>query len=170
MKSFLIALLLGGLIGAGIVWFYIEGREDSRAATRHQKSPEPTVEKAKESVETTAGRVKETIAAKLEALHLRPEDIKQELENTGKVVRRQAREMGATVADFAADARITATIKAKLVADSELSAWSISVNTTDRRVTLAGTVTSPELIGKAVLLAMETEGVTEVFSTLQVKK
>ncbi|MGQ9695827.1 MAG: BON domain-containing protein [Thermodesulfobacteriota bacterium] len=56
-----------------------------------------------------------------------------------------------------------------LAADPDLSALSISVSTAAGRVTLSGTVGSPELIGKAVALALETEGVREVVSTLKVK-
>ena len=55
------------------------------------------------------------------------------------------------------------------MADKDLSALSISVNTTSGIVTLSGTVSSPEHISKAMLLAMETEGVREVVSTLQVR-
>lgn len=60
-------------------------------------------------------------------------------------------------------------IKARLAADSELSAWNISVDTTGGVVTPAGTVATPGLIGRAVLLALESDGVNEVISTLQVK-
>ena len=60
-------------------------------------------------------------------------------------------------------------IKAKLVASHDLSALNISVNTTAGVVTLSGTVTSHENIAKAMLLAMETDGVKEVISALQVK-
>jgi osmotically-inducible protein OsmY len=96
-------------------------------------------------------------------------DIKDELARSGKVVRRSAHDAGAAIADASADARITAKIKAKLIADRELSAWNISINTTDGHVTLAGTVSSPELIGKALLLALETDGVRDATSNLQVK-
>ena len=51
----------------------------------------------------------------------------------------------------------------------ELSALSISVNTTAGVVTLSGFVNSTEDISKAMLLALETDGVREVISTLQVK-
>jgi osmotically-inducible protein OsmY len=47
---------------------------------------------------------------------------------------------------------------------------SISVNTTGSKVTLSGSVTSAENLGKAIKLAADTEGVNEVISTLQVKK
>ena len=73
------------------------------------------------------------------------------------------------IADATADARMTAAIKGKLVATRDLSALSISVNTTGGVVTLSGTVPAPEDISKAMLLAMDTDGVTEVISTLQVK-
>jgi hyperosmotically inducible protein len=102
-------------------------------------------------------------------LELRPEQIKDDLARTGRVVRRKARETGQAIADATADARVTTAIKAKLVANRELSALSISVNTTGGIVTLSGTVPSPEAIGKAMLLAMDTDGVSEVICTLQVK-
>jgi hyperosmotically inducible protein len=68
------------------------------------------------------------------------------------------------------DARITAAIKAKLLTSKELSAWNISVNTTAGVVTLSGIVDSPDEIGRAMVIAMDAEGVREVISTLQVKK
>ena len=77
--------------------------------------------------------------------------------------------MGAATASASADAAITAKIKAKYVFEPNLSALSISVNTTDGRVTLAGNVASHEQIGRAIFIALETRGVQEVNSTLQVK-
>jgi osmotically-inducible protein OsmY len=85
------------------------------------------------------------------------------------VVRRAATEAGHAIADATADARTTGAIKAKLVASRDLSALNISVNTTAGVVTLSGAVASPEDISKAILVAMETDGVREVVSTLQVK-
>jgi len=82
---------------------------------------------------------------------------------------REASEAGHAIADATADARITGAIKTKLLASRDLSALNISVNTTTGVVTLSGTVASPEHISKAILLAMETSGVREVVSTLQVK-
>jgi hyperosmotically inducible periplasmic protein len=146
MKTLLVGILLGVLLGAGAFWFLIGGRTA------------PEVQKAEEA-----------LAARLEALELRSEDIQKELADKGRVVRRKARDLGETAADVARDARTTALIKAKLAADPGLSALTISVSTTDGRVTLAGRVASPDLIGRATALALETEGVREVVSTLQVK-
>ena len=84
-------------------------------------------------------------------------------------MRKKAEQVGAVLADATADARITATIKAKLVKDPTLSALAISVNTTGGVVTLSGSVAGPEEIKQAMKLALETEGVREAISTLQVK-
>ena len=96
--------------------------------------------------------------------------IKEDLDRTGKVIRRKAREAGQAMADATVDARTTAAIKGKMVANKDLSALSISVNTTGGIVTLSGSVNSTDDISKAMMLAMDTDGVQEVISTLQVKK
>jgi osmotically-inducible protein OsmY len=71
---------------------------------------------------------------------LRPEDIRNELSEQGKALRRKARDIGEAASDAALDTRTTTVIKAKLAADPDLSALSISVATTGGRVTLSGTV------------------------------
>lgn len=106
---------------------------------------------------------------RLRLLHLRSEDIKDELAHTGRVVRRKASEAGHAIADGTTDARITAAIKAKLAADRDLSALNVPANTSAGVVTFKGTVSSPEHISKAMLLAMETAGVREVISTLSIQ-
>jgi hyperosmotically inducible protein len=156
VKVFL-ALVLGIVLGAAGLWFYSTSQGRSRVrATANQ-------------VQSAAKATGEAIQEKLRVLDLRPQDIKEDLARTGQVVRRKAREAGKAIADATADARITAAIKAKLVADKNLSALSISVNTTGGIVTLSGAVASPEDISRAMLLAMDTDGVQEVISTLQVK-
>jgi osmotically-inducible protein OsmY len=156
MKLF-IALLAGIAIGAGAVWFFAAPGADRR------------VRAAQQQIESSAKSARDAVQDELRVLDLRSDDIKAELARTGQVVRRTARDAGHALADATADARITAMIKAKLVASRELSALNISVNTTAGVVTLSGTVTSHENIAKAMLLAMETDGVREVVSTLQVK-
>lgn len=97
------------------------------------------------------------------------EKIKEELAHTGQVIREKARVAGAAIADTAANARITATIKGKLIKESNLAAFKIDVDTNDGVVTLSGTVNSSEEIAQAMRLAFETEGVHKVVSSLQVK-
>ena len=154
MKTILV-LLLGVAIGVGVVLYL------------RQPESKQTLEKAGDKISSGANQLKEKIHDTVG--EIRTDDIKEELARTGKVVRKKARELGTAVAEGTADARITAAIKSKYAVDSDLSAWSISVNTTDGKVTLAGTVSSHENIGKAINLALEIEGVREVVSTLQVK-
>src|SRR2546421_11997877 len=153
----LFALVLGVIIGAAAFWFYNTNRGRSTARTTGNQ------------IETATKSARDTIQDKLKVLDLRSDDIRDELAKNGTIIRRKAREAGQAIADATADARVTGAIKAKLLADRELSALSISVNTTEGIVTLSGTVSSPEHISKAMLLAMETDGVREVISTLQVK-
>jgi osmotically-inducible protein OsmY len=152
-----ITLLVGIVLGAAAVWFY------------HTSQGQSTVRAAGEQIENGARSARDGLQEKLRALDLRPEDIKEDLARGGQVVRRKAREAGHAIADATADARITTAIKGKLLANRELSALSISVNTTGGVVTLSGPVTSAEEVSKAILLAMETDGVREVISTLQIK-
>jgi len=156
MRTFL-ALVLGIAFGGAAVWFYSIYRDDPRMRSAEQK------------VENAAKTTRDAAQDTLRVLHLRSEDINDELARTGRVVRREARAAGQAMADATADARVTGAIKAKLLASRDLSALNISVNTTAGVVTLSGFVTSNEHIGKAILLAMETDGVREVVSTLQVK-
>ena len=156
MRTFL-ALVLGLAIGGAAVWIYSNYRNDPRLRSAGQK------------VETAAKSARDAATNEMRVLHLRPEDIKDELARTGQVVRRAATQAGHAIADATADARTTTAIKAKLVASRDLSALNISVNTTAGVVTLSGAVGSAEDVSKAILVAMETDGVREVVSTLQVK-
>jgi osmotically-inducible protein OsmY len=155
--KYLLALILGVAIGAVAVWFYSEGRDKSRLQTKG------------EQVESAAKSTRDTIQDKLHSLHLGGIDISNELERTGRVIRQKAQEAGQAISNATADARVTAAIKARLLRDPDVSVWNISVNTTDGIVTLSGTVSSADNVGKAMLLALETDGVRQVISTLQVK-
>lgn len=157
MKDFFVGLIVGAVLMAATGWYFV--------TVRHW----PTVRHAQDTTANTLRQTADTVEAKLVIWHLTAADIEEELSKTGKVVRRQMRELGSSVADATADARISAQIKGKLALNKELSAKSITVSTTDNRVTLSGSVTNAKLIGKAVALALETDGVREVSSTLKVK-
>lgn len=155
MKTLLI-LIIGVGIGLGVYWYYHNPDAD--------KKLEAARERVSEGVDETRSRVSQTFS------NIDTDEIKEELARTGRVVRKKTEETGEKLADATADARITASIKSKLALDPELSALSISVNTTQGKVTLAGSVSSHDLIKKAMNLALATEGANEVVSTLQVKK
>jgi hyperosmotically inducible periplasmic protein len=151
MKT-LIVLIIGAVIGVAIYLNYrpASERESDRAR-----------------ISEGAGNMRETLNQKID---LDTDQIRDELEKSGRVVRKKAEEAGAAIADATADARVTAAIKAKYAVEPDLSALSISVNTTKGVVTLAGSAGSLEQVKKAMRLALETEGANEVISTLQVKK
>ena len=74
-------------------------------------------------------------------------------------------------ATFVEDSVITTKIKAKLAGDKMSSLVNVKVDTDKKgAVALSGTVKTKAQADKAVALAHETEGVTSVKSTIQIKK
>jgi hyperosmotically inducible protein len=157
MKSFMLGLILGAALCWAGLWFY--GNRPMRADARQAGAD--TKEKAVEA--------KDYVEQKADSLNLSTTNIKAELAREGAIVRRKTADAGDVIADTTADARITAAIKGKLVADAGLSSLSISVSTTDGLVTMSGAASSPDNIRKAVQLAWDTDGVHGVVSTIQVK-
>lgn len=157
LKDFFTGLLVGVILTALTGWYVAIGRKSDRVRQAQNA--------VASGIETTVG----AIESRIDAFELRGKDIKEDLAQTGRVVRRSVRAVGGAVADATSDTRLTAAIKAKLAMNSELSAWNISVTTTDGVVTLAGSVATHDQIGKAILLALETDGVKEVASTLRVR-
>jgi hypothetical protein len=152
-----LALVLGIIIGAAVLWYW-------QGNTSH-----PRLRSAGEEIETSAKSAGATLQDKLRSLNLDGDKIKEELNRTGRVIRDNSRKAGQAISDATADARITAAVKANLIRDPDLSSWNISVNTTEGLVTLSGSVSDFDQIGKAILIATETDGVRQVISTLQVK-
>ncbi len=157
MRDFFIGLLVGVVLTAFTGWYFAFGRKN------------PKVRRAQDAVASGIVKTVDAVEARIDAFELRGKDIKEDIANTGRVVRRSVRATGASVADATRDTRITAAIKAKLLADGELSAWNISVATSDGMVTLSGHVATHDQIGRAMLMALETGGVQEVVSNLRVK-
>jgi hyperosmotically inducible protein len=157
--SVFLVFVTGAVLGTGGHWYLTQPRSQDLTA------------QAKESVRESAATVREKAANVGESLKqtFDPESIKEELSRTGRVIREKAGKAGDYLADATANARTTGAIKTKLVADTGLAAFKINVDTSDGVVTLSGTVSSPEDIAKAMKLAMETDGVYRVVSTLQVK-
>lgn len=166
MRGFFNGLVLGIVLGAAGYWYFqVKAREHPEAEQRYQAS----ADQAKSSASQTAGNLSDAFKAKLDTLDLRTDQIKDELARTGKVVRRKAYDIGEDVANATADARIVAAIKAKYTVDANLSVWQISVSCSQGHVTLSGTVSAPDDIGRAMALALDTDGVRDVVSTIQVK-
>lgn len=99
---------------------------------------------------------------------------------TGNIDVNAARERGAEVGEkvavaaekvkeTAAEAALTSKIKAKMVLDDYVKARSISVDTKNGTVTLRGVVRSVDEHDRALTLARDTAGVTQVVDELRVE-
>ncbi len=146
----------------------------------HNHTDSPTVESTREKVSSDAASfgdkardaavsAKDAIAEKLREWHLSGDDIKSDLQKGGEVIRTKARSAGSSIASSAANAKLVTVIKTKYALDKDLSARAIEVKADQGKVVLAGTVGSEELIGRAVALALDTDGVVEVKSQLKVQ-
>jgi hypothetical protein len=138
---------------------------------------EPTVGQKAEAVARDAAdktkematNAKNAIDNKLTEWKLTPSDIKADLQKGGRIVREKSAAAGARTSEVFDNAKVVTTINAKFVGDSQLSALKINVDADHGVVTLKGTVKSPELIGRAMGHALDTDGVTQVVSLLTVE-
>jgi osmotically-inducible protein OsmY len=166
MKRFFNGLVLGIILGAVGFW-YLQNK--AREHPEAEQRAEAAASQAQSAAGEMAHHLSDALKAEVQTLDLRPDQIKDELARTGKIVRRNARDIGEHVADATANARIVTAIKAKYAENPDLSVWKISVSCDQGHVTLSGTVAAEDRIGEAVALAMEVDGVRDVTSTLVVK-
>ena len=154
MKRMFFSFLFGIAVGAGGYWY------------SQQDAGKAQIERARAQVVSNANQVASSIKDKLNEINV--DDIKEELARPGTVIREKAKVAGQSIAGATANARITATVKTKLIGEPGLSAFNINVDTTDGLVTLSGKVNSDDQVARAINLALETDGVHKVVSTLQV--
>ena len=99
-------------------------------------------------------------------------EVQEAVNEAGEAVERGAKriesEVGPVVRDVLDDAAVTTRVKARLVADPDVNAFHIDVDTVDGRVTLNGKVASEYQKQEASELADRTEGVREVVNLIQV--
>jgi hypothetical protein len=168
----LILLFVVGVIAVAIALNVLKQRHEGDAPLASSTTPSSDPVASRPSVmdqaREAAASAKENAADKLEEWNLSGSDIKEDLARTGEVVRAKARAAGESLALTASKAKVIGTVKAKYALDRELSARAVDIDYDSGRLTLRGTVPSEALIGKAVALALDTEGVTEVRSLLTV--
>jgi hypothetical protein len=169
MKNALILLLIGGILGAVALHLYTQRETWEHPAQTQTADTDQTMQNSPPANPPTENKsasdsIGDAIERKLAEWHLTGDDIKRDLEKTGQVVRTKTQAVGEKIAD----GRIVTVIKAKYVLDRDLSAIDISVGSHDGQVDLGGSVTSPDLIGKAIALALDTDGVHGVTSKIVV--
>ena len=161
MRGAIIFFLLGAIAGAFALNYYNQ-REARRTVAGVE--PPPASASLADKTREAASDAKDSLSTKLQDWHLTSDDIKRDLARTGEVVRSKAAVAGEKITD----ARIQTVIKAKYVLDRDLSAIDINVDCKDGDVVLNGTVASTDLIGRAAVLALDTNGVRNVTSRLTV--
>ena len=77
--------------------------------------------------------------------------------------------VGESISEYASDTMLTTKIKAAIVAEKELSALDISLETTDGVVTLSGPVGSDKESEQAETVTRAVEGVKDVHNKLRVE-
>jgi hyperosmotically inducible periplasmic protein len=155
MKTIIILLIV---IAAGTVGYRY-----------YQQRNAPTAVSLAESAKETMADARDAVADKFTEWHLTPDEIKADLKRTGEVVRNKTKLATEKVGEEVSDARIVSTVKGKYVLDRHLSALDINVDSSNGAVTLRGTVAAEEFIGRAIVLALETDGVSTVTSKLVVE-
>lgn len=186
MKTILI-FLLGAVIGAFAFNLYREKEAREAAAASATAASAPTAPVApvvapppppaptpapedkdsrslREQARAMTRDASNAISEKLKEWKLTPDDIREDLKRGKEIVRTRAKQAGAELSD----ARIVTVLKAKYVLDRDLSALDINVDAYRGQVTLDGTVANVSLIGHAIALALDTDGVTHVVSRLKV--
>lgn len=117
-------------------------------------------------------KVDESLKKTEERVQAGAREVQEGAQEVGQAIERGAErveaEVGPVVRDVLDDATVTARIKAKLVADPEVNAFHIDVDTVDGQVTLTGRVATELQRTEAGQLATRTEGVSVVNNLIQV--
>jgi len=103
-----------------------------------------------------------------EQLERAGDQVAEGAQQVGAAIERGAEKVEAEVGPVLDDARITARIKSRLIADPEIKAFHIDVDTVDGRVALNGKVSSAEQRSQAEHLARGTQGVRQVVNLIQI--
>ncbi len=142
----------------------------TQKASNAAEAVKDTSVKVATDVKNAAIDAKDAVANKIVEWKLTPADIKADLEKSGRIVRDKSVAAGEKSGEVISDARIVTVINGKLLVADDLSAFKINVDADKGVVTLKGTVKSAELIGKALELALDTDGVTQAVSELTVEE
>jgi hyperosmotically inducible periplasmic protein len=111
------------------------------------------------------------ITTRITEWRLAPAEIQADLDRNVTIVRTKDSIVGAPTGNTD-DTVLETLVKGKLQADSQVAAAAskIEVGAKSGEVTLKGSAPSVELVGRAIALALNTEGVIKVSSDLKIEK
>lgn len=168
-------LILIGIITIVSLVYYVstKGRGIQEARMKAEETKEFVGDTAK-NVESAAKDVLSGIKSDtneiMEAISEKTREAVVEAKGLGIVVRKKDDNAVKKSVSSTGDAAITARVKRHLANDRQLSGLDINVSTLDGKVTLSGRADSPQDVARAVDIALNTEGVKEVVSSIVVKK
>jgi hyperosmotically inducible protein len=156
-----VCLALSGLLAAGCQ----QNREPDAVEVTRDAQGNPQVHVDGEQVDKNLDQAGKELRSGAQ-------EIGEAVNEAGKAVERGAdrleSEVGPVVRDVLDDAAVTTRVKARLVADPDVNAFHIDVDTVDGRVTLNGKVATEYQKQEASELADRTEGVVSVVNLIQV--
>lgn len=112
--------------------------------------------------------VGQQIDAGIERTNQAAQETVRDLQAAGQEIKQESAKAASVISEGAADMGITAKVKTALAGDAQLSAISITVDTTNNVVTLTGPAPSQAAADRASDLAKAVDGVTEVRNQLVV--
>jgi osmotically-inducible protein OsmY len=146
----------------------LAGCQKTQVDEQVQEDANRGADEAREAASTAAEETKEAVSAAGEAVEQGMERAGAEAEQAMEKAGAAAETGMARAAEALDDGAVTAKVKAKLIADPEVAALQIDVDTVDGAVTLTGTAATQALKEEAGKLAAGTEGVKSVKNDIQV--
>jgi hyperosmotically inducible periplasmic protein len=157
MKTRTFRMVIGVGLGLSLSAWLGCGK-DSAIEVRHDNQ-------GKEEIKIDKGKIRDN-------LHQAGEELSKDAHNLGQAIRKGAHDVdqkvGPAARESLADAALTARVKARLIAATDLNGIRIHVSSRDGQVTLSGTVSSEENRLEAEKIARHTDGVVEVDNHLEV--
>lgn len=174
-KTFPLAVALWLALAGGLMMGLMTGCDhDRREAVETEKDAQGKThihvdgDEVQRELDQAGDQAKRGLDQAGEQLERAGDQVAEGAKQVGAAVERGAEKVEAEVGPVLDDASITARIKARLIADPEIKAFQIDVDTVDGRVALNGKVSSADQRSQAEHLARGTQGVRQVVNLIQV--
>lgn len=140
------------------------GPAEAMTSESSQVAANPPASATLSPADMAEGGAKPAIADRIAQWKLSPDEIKSEFDASGRVAR--SKTLGAGEPTGLMDDLLVTLVSGKLKDDTDTSALKIAVTANKGVVTLTGSAHSLDQIGKAVALALDTNGASQAISTI----
>jgi len=118
-------------------------------------------------MDTTTSTSSADVSSRITEWRLSANEIQKDLDSGAVIVRTKESVVGAPTGN-SDDSVIETMVKGKLQSDKEVASSQIDVAAKNGEVTLKGSADSADHVGRAIALALDTQGVTKVSSEIKV--